>query len=245
MFGIRSILYFIPIAASGAYFISSSAIENESKRHFYDDDADIVPIPGTIVPTTQEQLRALGTTTIIGGASVRSSKSLESFFQSTVDLADRNLQKGELYLNSKYHDYNETERSFTTTVSKLHDRNEDLLPNSLYILIAFLSGNIIARQRGIFARATVPVFLGLASFKYFLPHTFSNTASLFWNLEQQKLPALAKQQELAVEKTDKLVHKIDEKSQATKKRLEGSLLYVKRKLVDFSGLNIDEEVSKK
>ncbi|ODV76963.1 uncharacterized protein CANTADRAFT_23805 [Suhomyces tanzawaensis NRRL Y-17324] len=245
MFAKRAISVGVPLALGAAVFAGQPKLHNESKRRFYEDETDVVPVPGTVIPAPASEIEALGSSRIVSGASVRSDKNLEQAFKSARETAHGVLVQAQNYVDQGYSKYNNTERQVTTTVSALHDKHEDLLPNSIYIVVAALSGNIAARQRGILAKAVFPVALGLASFKYFLPQTFANTTSFLWKLEQQKLPHIAEQQEYAVIKAGDLVQSIESTAQAGKKSFEDKAQSLKKSIADATGLNIDEEVSKK
>ena len=112
-------------------------------------------------------MESLGNNRIIDGISVRSSKATENLFKSAREYTESTFDNLSNWANSKYATYNETERQVTNTVSGLHNKTEDLLPNSLYILVAVLTGTIAARTRGVIAKAVFPTVFGLASFKYF------------------------------------------------------------------------------
>ena len=215
------------------------------QRKFYEDEKDVVPIPGTVTPAAGTELEILGPNRLIDGISVRSPNAVESFFRSTRESTYNIYQQCQAYVDQGFSKYNHTERQVTNTVSELHHRTEDLLPNSIYIVIAALSGNIAARQRGFVAKATFPVILGLASFKYFLPKTFENTTGFVWKLEKQNLPLIAHQQEFAYTKAGDLVKTIESTSEKSKKSLENRVNGLRKSIADITGLNIDEEVSKK
>lgn len=235
----------IPLVGLAAYSSVSSPILNEGKRNFYEDDKEVVPVPGTVVPSSGTEIESLGPNKLVDGVSIRSSSAIESFFGNI----RQNLLKGTDYLqerlNEGYAKYNTTERRVSNQLSELHEKSEDLLPNSIYVVIAVLSGNIFARQRNILAKATFPVVLGVASFKYFLPQTFSNVKDFIWSVEKQKIPAVASQQEYALSKASEFAHKIEETSASSQRRVHNGVSYLKRSISDITGLNIDEEVSKK
>ncbi|KAK6198776.1 apolipo protein O-domain-containing protein [Scheffersomyces amazonensis] len=236
----------IPVfTVSSIISMSNGQIKNEPKRKFYEDEVDVVPRPGTVVPASGTELEALGPNKIVDGISVRSPTAIESFFKSGRGITTDIYFKIQNYINQGYVKYNETERKVTNSVSELHNKSEDLLPNSIYIVIATLSGNIAARQRGIFAKITFPVVLGLASFKYFLPETFNNTRIFAWKLEKQNLPQIAEQQEFVYNKAGELVDTIEKTSDSSIKSVESSYQSIRKSIADVTGLNIDEEVSKK
>ena len=80
---------------------------------------------------------------------MRSTQSTENLFKSVRKFTESTVDSLNSWADQKYHQYNKTERSVTDTVSSLHSKSEDLLPNSLYILVAVLSGTIAGRTRGL------------------------------------------------------------------------------------------------
>lgn len=85
------------------------------------------------------------------------------------------------------------EHSFTSTIRSLappKESNEQLLPGSLYVLVSAMAGSIVARNRNILLRASVPVAIGLGTAYAVLPLTMRNVGSLVWTYEE-RFPALA------------------------------------------------------
>lgn len=247
MFARQSIQYSASVAAGVGIFsmTSQQPILSETKRKFYEDESNVVPIPGTVTPAAGSELKVLGPNRLVDGISVRSPSSLESFFKQTRQAVINSYDYTQNYLNKGYTKYYETERQVTQTVSELHNKSEDLLPNSLYIVIATLSGNIMARQRGLVSKAIFPLALGLASFKYFLPQTFSNTTGFIWNLEERFVPQLAKSQEESVKKAGELYNKIEKTSESSQDSIHSGVQSLRKSIADVTGLNIDGEVTKK
>ncbi|KAG2735643.1 hypothetical protein G9P44_001857 [Scheffersomyces stipitis] len=161
MFSKQALRVTIPVLASSGIIISSSPVKNEPKRRFYEDETDVVPVPGTVTPAAGTELEA------------------------RIEPLDR--------------------RYFPT----------------------------------------FPVAFGLAAFKYFLPQTFANTTGFLWKLEKNNLPQIAQQQEYVFNKTGELVQKIEQTSESSKKSIESSIHSLKHSIADVTGLNINEEVSKK
>lgn len=244
----RGIRLLTPFFTAGAIITipAESVILNESKkRAFYEDEENVVPIPGTVTPAPASELESLGSNRIIDGISVRSSNATENLFKTVREFTESTFDSLSNWTNAKYSKYNETERQVTNTVSGLHNKTEDLLPNSLYILVAILTGTIAARTRGIVSKIFFPTVLGLTSFKYFLPKTFENTTGFAWKLEQENVPQIAVHQEFVYNTAIDLAHKIEEKTENGKKSIETSAHSLRKSIADITGLNIDEEVSKK
>jgi organizing structure protein 2 len=85
------------------------------------------------------------------------------------------------------------EESFTSTIASLappRSSGEKLMPGSLYVLVAAMTGSIISRNRNIVLRATVPLAVGIGAGWVVLPITMRNVSDLLWKYEQ-KFPAVA------------------------------------------------------
>lgn len=85
------------------------------------------------------------------------------------------------------------ESSFTSTVASLApspQSGERLMPGSLYVLVAAMTGSIVSRNRNILLRATVPLVVGIGAGWVVLPVTMRNVADLVWKYEQ-RFPAVA------------------------------------------------------
>ena len=85
------------------------------------------------------------------------------------------------------------EESFTSTVASLApppQSGEKLMPGSLYVLVAAMTGSIVTRNRNILLRATVPLAVGIGAGWVVLPITMRNVADLLWKYEQ-RFPAIA------------------------------------------------------
>jgi organizing structure protein 2 len=239
------------LAASGfGVGLASAAlpIRNEStpvRRRFYEDESDIVPVPGTVTAAPGTELEVLGQNRLVDGVLVRSLSGLESFFKRLRQSVAALYAQSVSYLDQGYSHLHHQEHQISSTLSALHAKNEDLLPNGIYVIVAALLGNIAARQRNVLAKLTFPVVLGLASFRYFLPQTFARTAGFVWQLEEQKVPHLADTQALAVAKTHELVDLIGRTTSEGQAQLELSVQSLKASIAAITGLNLDEEVSKK
>ncbi|KAF3986207.1 hypothetical protein FT663_04985 [Candidozyma haemuli var. vulneris] len=213
------------------------------KRAFYEDERSTYPKPGTITPA--ETPENLGQSYVLEGVTVRTTGVVQSAIQSVRESVTGTFACAESWLNSTKSRYIESERSVTDTFSSLHDKKEDLLPNGIYIAVAALSGNIFARNRGVVARFFAPTILGLASFRYFLPHTFSNTVGLLWSVEKRTLPEVAQHQVSAYNKAESWVKDVEKSAVSGQEKVSSGIDSARRKLASATGLNLDEDVSKK
>ncbi|KAI0540757.1 apolipo protein O-domain-containing protein [Xylaria digitata] len=85
------------------------------------------------------------------------------------------------------------ERSFTSTIASLapsRESGEQLMPGLVYVLVASMAGSIIARNRNILLRASLPLALGIGAGWAVIPVTMGNVSDLLWTYEQ-RFPAVA------------------------------------------------------
>lgn len=225
-----------------AVYSAKPAYLNDTKRSFYEDEQSVYPVPGTITPAESQNL---GQQYIMEGVTVRTTGGVQSVIKSAREAVVGTFACFETWLNNSKSRYIELERSVTDTFSSLHDKKEDLLPNSIYNAVAALSGNIFARNRGIVARALAPTILGLASFKYFLPHTFTNTVGLLWRVEQRTLPEVAQHQALAYNAAEDWVKDAGKSAVLGQEKLSLGVDSARRRLAHVAGLELEQDVTKK
>ncbi|KAK5008900.1 hypothetical protein LTR28_003351 [Elasticomyces elasticus] len=82
------------------------------------------------------------------------------------------------------------ESSFANTVASLAPprgtlERRNLLPGSIYVLVAAMAGSIITRNRNILLRATVPGAIGVGVAYAVLPITMQNVGNLIWSYEER------------------------------------------------------------
>ncbi|KAM4054825.1 apolipoprotein O domain-containing protein [Hirsutella rhossiliensis] len=85
------------------------------------------------------------------------------------------------------------EQSFTNTIASLappRDSGERLMPGAIYVLVAAMAGSIVARNRNIIVRASLPLALGFAAGWAVVPLTMRNVSDLAWKYEQ-RFPTVA------------------------------------------------------
>jgi len=85
------------------------------------------------------------------------------------------------------------ESSFTSTIASLApspQSGEKLMPGTLYVLVAAMTGSIISRNRNILLRATFPLAVGIGAGWIVLPTTMRNVSDLLWKYEE-RFPAIA------------------------------------------------------
>jgi organizing structure protein 2 len=126
------------------------------------------------------------------------------------------------------------ESSFTSTIASLApapQTGEKLMPGSLYVLVAAMTGSIVSRNRNILLRATVPLAVGIGAGWVVLPVTMRNVADLLWKYEQ-RFPAIAdghlrtregieKAWRMARIHTRQAVDIVDDKVSSTRESVEG------------------------
>lgn len=85
------------------------------------------------------------------------------------------------------------ETNFVNTIASLapsYQSGEKLMPGSIYVLVAAMAGSIVARNRNIVLRATIPMAVGVSAGWIVLPVTMRNISDLIWKYEE-RFPAIA------------------------------------------------------
>jgi organizing structure protein 2 len=99
----------------------------------------------------------------------------------------------ETKVNSMMDSFLHLENSFTSTIASLApppQSGEKLMPGSLYILVAAMTGSIISRNRNIVLRGVVPLAVGIGVGWIVLPITMRNISDLLWKYEE-RFPVIA------------------------------------------------------
>lgn len=213
-------------------------------RSFYEDEEHLTPLPGTTQPATKQELDSLSPR-LVNGASVRSPSFLQSKIESIRTFFNQTWISTEGKLDQLTTSYHTKEQHFSTTIAKLHDRDEDLLPGSIYIAIAALTGSIITRRSNIVFRGIAPVILGTLAFKFALPITFKNSTSFLHKIEHENLPQITNKQDELVGKVESLVTKSEEEYKKGVSKFDTGVEDLKRAIKKYGGLNVDEVVTKK
>lgn len=126
------------------------------------------------------------------------------------------------------------EQSFTSTIASLAPSpksGEKLMPGSLYVLVAAMTGSIVSRNRNIVMRGAVPLAIGIGAGWIVLPVTMRNVSDLVWKYEQ-RFPAIAdghirtregieKAWHMARIHTQGAVNIVDDKMKSSREAVEG------------------------
>lgn len=227
--------------------------KSSNRKPIYDNDdsnVNIAPAPGSVEPfesgkqddlkksLTQIEEKNLGIQTeLVGNVPVKTSKFLEDTIEKSRKWVATETEDAKKQVDGVFQKYLNVEKDVTSTVASLKSEHEDLLPGSIYILVAGLSGSVIARRHNFVVRALLPVALGVGAFGYFLPETFRNTRALVWSWEQ-KSPRLADAHTSVEKSTEDLVNGITntwDRSQAT---LENGVHKTRDFIADTTGLQI-------
>ncbi|KAH3664170.1 hypothetical protein OGAPHI_004884 [Ogataea philodendri] len=218
--------------------LKGSSIKAESKRKFYESTTEnTVPgLPTQALPTEQTAAQGL-------------EKPKVDFLQENIKNARLQLIEYLDLAKEKYveqsEQYYKVERQVTDTLSSLHDKREELFPNSLYVLTGFLTGVVFTRRSNILVRATVPLVCGVTAFRVFLPSTFANVSSWFDLYQKKTQPDLwTKKQEL-YNKAGKLIEDTDKATTETEAVVTNYLEDLKKKVGTYAGLNVEQKVSEK
>jgi organizing structure protein 2 len=99
----------------------------------------------------------------------------------------------ETRVNSVMDSFLHLENSFTSTIASLApppQSGEKLMPGTLYVLVAAMTGSIMSRNRNIVLRGVVPLAVGIGAGWVVLPITMRNISDLLWKYEE-KFPVIA------------------------------------------------------
>lgn len=160
---------------------------------------------------------------------------LKQYTQQVREFLDQQLSDASNATEAYGHKYREGERNAAQVVASLKSEKEDLLPQSIYVLVTGLSGSIFARKRNFVVRAVAPWLFGAVAFRYFLPETFDNTRKLFWRYEQEQLPTLAKKHEATYEEAQKLSKQTVDFYQSSEKQVAGSVKSLRQSIREWTG----------
>lgn len=213
-------------------------------RSFYEDEEHLTPIPGTTETPSQQELDSLSPK-LINGTSIRSPSLLESKISSIRTTFNSFFNQTESKIDELTNKYHAKEQHFSSTISNLHDKNEDLLPAGIYITIASLTGSILTRRSNIAFRATIPLLLGTLAFKLTLPNTFNNSSSFLYKIESENLPQLTNKQNQLIKELQQLQSKSIKNLDNGVVSIDDSLTNLKQGIKKYGGLNTDDVVTKK
>lgn len=172
---------------------------NESKRSFYSDDEDLKYSP--ILETSNPHIKTVDhpkekeiVSEFVDGHKIDSSSYLNKSFNSIRNkiIYQLDLTTAE-FRNLKSAAKNEI-NNLTENITSVYDPKDEFLPNFIYALTTTLFGSILVNRKSLPVRFFTPLLFGLASFKFFLPLTFSNTANAIRNYESKEYPELLDQQ---------------------------------------------------
>ncbi|KAH3685416.1 hypothetical protein WICPIJ_003620 [Wickerhamomyces pijperi] len=213
-------------------------------RKFYEDEDSVTPLPGTTITASDVEIEALGPNKLINGSSIRSPTFLEVHIGLVRKSFDNLISNSINAVDNFAVAFHRKEESFTNTVSNLHRSEEELFPASLYILIGALSGTVLTRRSNVVFKAVAPLALGLIAFKYTLPQTYNNYAFFAHDLESQNLPQLTEKQDSFIKHVDQLATKTENEVVRATKTVESWSDNLKSSFKKFTGLKLDDDVTK-
>ncbi|AJR99535.1 Mos2p [Saccharomyces cerevisiae YJM1418] len=154
---------------------------------------------------SQRVMKYIGENELVDGISVRDPDYLKRFFNERRKQFSAKWDKVTNKIDDIAGRYYAREESFTSTIASLHtDPNERLIPGFLSILVASMTGSVLARRRTWLLRATMPIILGSCCFAYAMPTTFRNTMGLIHNLEMNTFPHFTERQDRVWKETKRL-----------------------------------------
>lgn len=225
------------------------ADSSSPRKPIYDSDEEnieIAPAPGSVKPfekSTEKSLteieeKRLGIQNeLVGNVSVKTSKFLEDNIEKSRKWFASESEEAKKQVNGAFQKYLKAEKDVTSTVANLKSEHEDMLPGSIYVLVAALSGSVMARRHNFLVRATLPLIIGAGAFRYFLPETFQNTRGLVWSWEK-KSPRLAEVHINAEKQADNLVKGAENLWIQSQESLENGVHQTRQFIADTTGLQV-------
>lgn len=239
-----------PVVAHAASPLSSSKPQppQEALLPVYDDEVETVSKSqlGSIIPSKEattnlseleyhatkklelEEVRAQGRVYEI-------SRLLQGYVSQARSALNSGIEQAETFSEKWGHKYRESERSAVEKVANLKAEQEDLLPESIYVLIAGLSGSIAARRCNILVRGISPLLFGGVAFAYFLPRTWNNVRQQTWRLEEEQLPTLAEKHASTQASLEDLSKQSGEVYQSSKNRVSEAVQLVRERIRQWIG----------
>lgn len=203
-------LVFVAGAVSASGLSAPLAFAEVPKKHkaIYDDEVSSVnPLPGTIEASTRAENTISRAESRVGqlldvdtisdskhGIVVHVSKVLSDYVQVAREHINAAIDETTRVSGNLFDRYIQDERGVVNTVASLKDENEEVLPGTIYVVVAGLTGCIISRRRNILLRGITPLIFATGAFAYLLPKTFDNTRLLAWKLEKEQVPEIADKQ---------------------------------------------------
>ena len=229
----------LPVFVSGvACFYAKKPLLNDSKRNFYGDNTgDIAPGNPLKESSALEKL-------------VESKIApKESFIEKGTKVTRIYLQKGFSALRRSYVEqtdqYFRKERQTMRTISSLHDKREQLWPNTLYILTGFLTGVVFTRRSSFILKGISPVVCGITAYAIFMPSTFKRSSRYILGLEKNKLPGVYDKQAELASTTEELIQQSRKLKEENIKLVNSYYDRTRKSIGDAAGLSVDVPISDK
>jgi organizing structure protein 2 len=122
--------------------------------------------------------------------------------------------------------------------------DEPLTPALLYVGVASLSGSILARNRSLFARLSLPPTFFLLSFNHFLPKTSHNVSAYAGALEEAHLPTLAQKHAVAIAHAHMTWERVRAAGVGGRDAVQEGLGGAVRKIQELTGLKVHEALGR-
>lgn len=221
------------------------ALADGGRKSIYDNDEEEEQIaPAKPVEKKEEPSAVAEQTKLVGGVQVRSFEGLEKSMGAARKWVIKQIDAGKEGLDNSVQRYLKAERNVTGTVAELKSDKEDFLPGAIYVMVASLSGSILARNRNVLVRGITPIAVGVGAFAYFLPNTFQNTRNLVWKYEQ-RAPTLADYHIQAENGVNSMVKGVSSAVEDGKQGLENGIHKTRQFIADSTGLQLPDESSSK
>lgn len=183
-------------------------------RNFYEDDKLIETTPGKnieIKDELKEKESSHGNISFVRGMGIRTTESLEKSFHTLRQQLNHHLSvysaEFSTQQSSLANEYDNIKTKFTEAIK------EPLLPSSIYVLTAALSGSVFSSKRNIPLRFVTPILFGGIAFRYFMPYTCKEVQGKLLQTEKKYTPEVFSWQDEYIKKASLLKERACRKSQ--------------------------------
>lgn len=198
-----------------------------SKKPIYDDDEPFPAPPSTIAAPRNPFSAPKSTSPTPTERLAKQIGKSRLFVQGHVAAAETKV-------NSWMDTFLHMEDSFTGTIRSLApppQSGEKLMPDSIYVLVAAMTGSILTRHRGLLLRGAGPLAVGVGAAWVLLPVTMQNVSDLVWEWEK-RFPVVADSHARANERIQRVwstakahsrmtLDRVDEKVSEGREAVEG------------------------
>ncbi|CAO3617893.1 unnamed protein product [Cunninghamella blakesleeana] len=175
---------------------------------------------------------------------IESPTKLEEHVAYAQKYANDALDEGKTHVNTLHSHIQSVESDIRGTIDQIIAKDEEILPNAVYIGVAALAGTILARNRNILLRFLTSTTLAVGASYYLLPKTTKNLGVQFEKLER-KYPELGKAHASVNEAVNDVKKQIDDTLSGLSNQVAQSTELVKKQVKEVTEVDSFAEKKKK